>query len=207
MGKLSPTCSCFKSPIVLHFLSIVYDVQNVATTAALSTILVWIREIGTFIVSLSSISRLYFHFFSIAWVYEQITAPVNEKNYSSSSHLPLFWKIFIPIFSCYSSNKWKWHLCDHDVFFLLCVIVCFPRSLFDWFILSVTRAEKMLEASSNCIFQRLLWPGNDCSWTCAIFAENVWQTCHLECPHATYPSHHLSPPALFQTHYYAWIHG
>lgn len=33
MGKLSPTCSCFKSPIVLRFLSIVYDVQNVAATA------------------------------------------------------------------------------------------------------------------------------------------------------------------------------
>lgn len=33
MGKQSPTCSCFKSPIVLHFLSIVYDVQNVAATA------------------------------------------------------------------------------------------------------------------------------------------------------------------------------
>ena len=34
MGKLSPTCSCFKSPIVLHFRSIVYDVQNVAAAAA-----------------------------------------------------------------------------------------------------------------------------------------------------------------------------
>lgn len=34
MGKLSPTCSCFKSPIVLRFLSIVYNVQNVAATAA-----------------------------------------------------------------------------------------------------------------------------------------------------------------------------
>lgn len=34
MGKLSPTCSCFKSPIVLRFPSIVYDVQNVAATAA-----------------------------------------------------------------------------------------------------------------------------------------------------------------------------
>lgn len=35
MGMLSPTCSCFKSPIALGFLSIVYDVQNVAATAAL----------------------------------------------------------------------------------------------------------------------------------------------------------------------------
>lgn len=34
MGKLSPTCSCFKSPIVLRSLSVVYDVQNVAATAA-----------------------------------------------------------------------------------------------------------------------------------------------------------------------------
>lgn len=34
MGKLSPTCSCFKSPIVLRFLSIVYDVRSMAATAA-----------------------------------------------------------------------------------------------------------------------------------------------------------------------------
>lgn len=34
MGKLSPTCSGLKGPIVLCFLSIVYDVQYVAVTAA-----------------------------------------------------------------------------------------------------------------------------------------------------------------------------
>lgn len=34
VGTLSPTGSCFKSPIVLYFLSIVYDVQNVSATAA-----------------------------------------------------------------------------------------------------------------------------------------------------------------------------
>lgn len=34
MGKLPATTSCFKSPIVLCFLSVVYDVQSVAATAA-----------------------------------------------------------------------------------------------------------------------------------------------------------------------------
>lgn len=33
-AKLSPTCSCFKSPIVLYFLSVALNVQNVAATAA-----------------------------------------------------------------------------------------------------------------------------------------------------------------------------
>lgn len=39
MGKLSPTGPCFKSPIVLCFLS-VYDVQQVAAKQVVSTILV-----------------------------------------------------------------------------------------------------------------------------------------------------------------------
>lgn len=34
MGKLSPTYSCFKSSIVLHFLSAADDGQKVAATAA-----------------------------------------------------------------------------------------------------------------------------------------------------------------------------
>lgn len=74
MGKPSPSCSCFKSTIVLHFLSVVFWCTECGCHSSSSALFRSESEkLEPFRVNLSSLLKLHFHFFNTAWVCGQMT--------------------------------------------------------------------------------------------------------------------------------------
>lgn len=143
--NLSPTCSCFKSPIVLCFLSIVYEVQNMAATAACQHYCglnqrnwnpEWICH------------HSYSHIFN-SWTWHVF---VNIQPTTAAAPNIFISKSLVPFIAVTNENG----SCV-TTFFRLCRIVCFLRNHFVRFLLSVKREENNIDSRQRLHFHTGCW--------------------------------------------------